>query len=63
MNIGTAWALCGGWRLVKEVGGVHKALEVLEDAHWAAEVLGDVNGALEVEDDHVQDRMELLLEP
>ena len=62
VNIGTAWEWCGGQRLVREVGGVHKALEVLEGAHWAVEVLADVDGALAVEDDHVADRMELQLE-
>ena len=63
VNIGTAWAWCGGRRLVKELEGVHTALEVLQDAHGEVEVLGDVDGALEVEDDHVEDRTELLLEP
>ena len=63
MNIGTAWEWWGGRRLVREEGGVHEALEVLEDAHWALEVLADVDGVLEVEDDHVADRMELQLEP
>ena len=64
VNIGTAWEWCGDWRLVREEGGVHKALEVLEDAHWAVEVLGaDVDGVLEVEDVHVADRTELQLEP
>jgi len=67
VKIERVWEWYGGRRLViKEVLSVdeHKTWEVVGDAHWAVEVLEDVDEALEVGDsDHVEDRMELPLEP